>query len=386
MPQDYLGPSAAIDLVASVGGIDTETIVRFQQRANMSPQEAINTAAAAVGAANATLLQQYGAIAYLTDDVQAQYRTNAGSGKTARTPEFTEADAIRGKLSGHMLPEYDHLDKLGWSSKFFREASRALMDANIQEVVDNWFNRVTYDILTRMFSPEELAIGSGYSVGWAIGSGASASFSPSMTINVPYTPPQYQNTEFLDTHVHYLAQNSSSSKTYGTLLDAMIGELRHHGLDGTPFALVSDDDLDSYIALSKFVEITPQDLQIIQGGSAEIRTIMGNLTGVPGTLFGYYKSKRGLIPLRSHSKVPSKYAWMGISYGSNNPRNSVAIRVAPGVPWGLTPVPQMDNSQQRRLAGINFEATHGVGVNSRINGVAGYLDAGATAYVTPTIS
>jgi hypothetical protein len=47
--------------------------------------------------------------------------------------------------------------------------------------------------------------------------------------------------------------------------------------------------------------------------------------------------------------------------------------------------PKMSDDMVRKLDRIAFEATHGVGINDRTNGVCGYIADSAAAYVEPTI-
>jgi hypothetical protein len=385
---DYLGPSAAIDLVANVGGIDPEVIVRFQQRLNQTPQDAINAAAAAIGMANQRILDRYGAIAYLTDDVSAFYSAKGASGKTPKKAEFSDAQPVRGVVSGHMLPREDFQDQLGWSQEWFRDASRAHIDADIQAIVDRWFNRANFDILTRCLSYTEDAVGTGYSVGWAIGSTASTLLTGAPTINVPFDPPQFGSAGVTTTHLHYVVKNSSTEGIdRADLFESMIEELRHHGLKGREvFCLVSDADLTAIRALSGFASLKDVSMNVVTGGSSLYRYMTGKNTRVPGTLIGFYSSARGDIALRTDVNIPTGYAFMTVSMGVNNPNNGLAIRTQPGVPWGLRPIAQGDGAIPPRLKGIKFEAVHGIGVNNRLNGVAGYIAAGATTYTNPTSS
>jgi hypothetical protein len=73
------------------------------------------------------------------------------------------------------------------------------------------------------------------------------------------------------------------------------------------------------------------------------------------------------------------------SYGLNDPRNGLAVREEPGVGFGMQVKPKMTDDAVRQLKRIAFEATHGVGVNDRTNGVAGYIADSASQYVEPTI-
>jgi hypothetical protein len=387
---DYaLGPRALIDLIFKVGGLDPAYIMNVQMREGMNPVEVVSRAAAAVGAKNQELRTRYGAISYYTTDIYARYRQGTTIRKTPKRAEFSKANAIRGAETGHLLVQDPYTDMLGWSVDYLRDAYPSQIDADIQTLVDGWDDRVDTDYQTRIFSRVEIVVGSGHSVPWAVGSGALVDnpAGGTMAPNVAYDPPQWQNVKHVTTHTHFVWLNESAPKTRADLLTELLKHLRHHGLDAMPFVLVSFDDVDKYGSLTGFEEITSDDERIIQGGTTELRTVLGNLTGVPGTLFGFFKSKtHGRVPLRSHPRVQAGYAAMFISYGDNNVRNGLAVSVRADQPFGLRGIPQGDNSIPPRLDGIQFEGDHGINVNNRLTGVVGYLAAGATDYVTPTFS
>ena len=127
--------------------------------------------------------------------------------------------------------------------------------------------------------------------------------------------------------------------------------------------------------------LVPANIAVIGGAAstAEIRTMQGEIRGVPGEVFGYFMSKWGVNELRYHERIPTGYAWMGRSYGTNHVRNGLAIREAPDRGFGLRVEPVVSRHLQPRMEKLTFEASHGVGVNDRTNGVAGYIADGAEA-------
>jgi hypothetical protein len=224
----------------------------------------------------------------------------------------------------------------------------------------------------------ENAIGSaGYDVGWAIGTGT----------NVNYIPPQYGATVFGTSHTHYKFVDDTSLD-YDDLFELMITDLRHHqGMTGRLVCFVSGTDLTEIAAVGGFVELKPETVTIIESdASRKLMTADGEFQAVPGELFGYYNSLRGLVELRYSDRIPTNYCFMTKPFGRDNARNGLAVRTEPGIGFGLAVRPQIVHTPNPELDKVYFDATHGVGVNDRLNGVAGYIAASASGYVNPTIS
>lgn len=376
----YLGPRQTVDLLYAVGGIDASAVLNFAMRNGLTPQAVISRAAAAVGRANEAIYNRFSGMFYLTTADHARYRAGVGAGMTQRKVEFKRGNGVRGNLSGHMLMLDDYEDALEWTALYLRDAMSDMLDADIQEVIDRWVNRATTEILWRMFSPDEIAIGGGWSVPWAIGSDAEIT-----PVNVPYRPAQWEGHLFDDDHQHFVWKNSSTNGVdHADLFDAMILELRHHGYTGRLVALVSFDDVAEISGIDGFVHVSPPGFQVV-GGDSTIRLATGEVEGVPGELFGYYNSIYGVVELRYHERIPAGYAFMTRSFGSNNLNNGIAIRRHPDLPFGLRADPQVTHSINPELDYILFKGTFGVGINRRLNGVAGYIADGATEYEDPEI-
>lgn len=376
-----LGARALIDRAIPTG-LDAGEILKFQLEDGRTAEQLIGEAAAMIGDLNTELNSLYGGLWYVTERQYSRY----ANGETARsqTPaksEFKRADGVRSSMIGHMLPLNDYEDAVEWTPLYLRRAYGEDITADLQLITDRWRNRVDRDIFVRALTNTENAIGSaGYDVGWAIGTG----------VNVNYIPPQYGATIFGTSHTHYLVKDDSSLD-YDDLVESMMLEMRHHGHMGTLSLLVSFNDVAEYSAFTSaglFVPLEPANVQVIAGSSsAPVRIITGATDGIPGDLFGYWKSPHyGLAEIRSHARIPTNYAYMTKSYGVNNPRNGLAVRTETGIGFGLMVTPMVTHSINPELDYIKFEATHGVGVNDRINGVAGYINAGASSWVNPSIA
>lgn len=376
-----LGPRMLVDL-AIPPGVDGSKIFQFNMRAGLTPQAVIGKAAAAIGAVNQSLVQQYGAFIFFTTELFAFYRQGAdGRSMTPKKAEGKQADPVKADTIGHMLPNEDYEDAIAWTQLYLRDASEMKLDADVALISDRWQNRVDWEVVRRLLTTNEYLIGNnGYDVPWAIGTGTS----------VNYIPPQYRTYKFDDTHSHFKGVAGSTSADVGTLLNNMLDDLRHHGHQGRVVSLVSDQDVDKYMGLNsqsaRFVEINPQQFQLVAGNTnAPISYANGEIQGVPGELFGYVKLRKGIVELRYHERFPSTYLWMGKTYGSNSPKNPLAIRLHPNEgAFGLKVKPQVTQDIEPELDKVMFKANHGIGVNDRTNGVAGQF--GSATYTNPTIS
>jgi hypothetical protein len=378
-----LGARALIDIAVPTG-IDGSEVLRFQLQDGRSAEEVIAESAAILGEVNEELEQRFGGLYFRTEDQYAIATVGQTSRtKTPRKAEFKRADGVRTEQHGNMLPLWDYEDAVEWTPLYLRRAFRSQIDGDLMLIRDRWFTRVHYDLLRRSLTNDENLIGTnGYDVPWAIGTG----------MNVNFIPPQYGSRVFSSSHTHFVVKNDSDSGVdYNDLIESMMEELRHHGHRGNLQILVSEDDLDTVVAYStsgEFVELNPANLTVISGNTnAPVRVAAGEADGIPGELFGYWKSKKwGVAELRYDEVIPTAYALATRSYGINNPRNGLAVREEPGIGFGIMAKPQVTSDVNPELDYIKFEAGHGVGVNDRTNGVAGYIAAGATEWVDPDLS
>lgn len=376
-----LGPQSLVDIAVPTG-VDAGQLFRFQMQSGLTAEEVIGLAATVIGQTNERLAARYGGLAVITTSRYARYRQGAASrSMTPTKTEFSESDPIRGEQIGHMLPRNDYTDAVGWSAEFLARADEALLGFDIEEISERWENRVDYDVITRMFSDTENAIGTaGYDVPWVKGAGS-----------VQYVPPQYLGNSFTSAHNHFKRTNAaiSTSNTVTALNDAA-KELSEHGHIGAKVALVSQADLANYTGMvsPKFAPLVPGPFRVVGGSSANTytATVEGEVVGVPGETFGYFNSDYGVVELKMHPRIPTGYFWMGKSYGNNNSKNPLAICVEGSKGFGMMVRPQVSRDINPELESIQFRATHGVGVNDRVNGVAYQIATGGTTYSAPTIS
>lgn len=374
-----MGPRAAVDL-ALPAGIDGSRILQFNLRDGITGQQAIERAAVAIGTRNEQLLARYGRILYFTQDQYAYYMANAGGrSMTPRKAEFKRADGVRGANAGHMLPLWDYEDALEWTRLYLRDAWLAQVDADIRLIADRWENRFVFDLFTRMLSTAENAISGGYDVPWAIGTGT----------NVNFIPPQYGSFPAFDsTHTHFKYYNGTVAAKAAQALKESAADLRHHGHTGRLVSIVNETDAESIAALTGFVKFVPSDVQVVAGGtSAPTYVATRELDGIPGELIGFYLIPGGqVVEIWINEYMPTEYLFITKSYGSNNPKNGIAIREHPAEGFGMRPDPRLTTSINPELDFVLFMETHGTGVNDRLNGVAIQIRNGAGSYSSPSLT
>lgn len=374
-----IGPRTVLDLAIPTG-IDGAEVFRLQMQEGMTMQEVLSMAATVIGDANQEVQDRYGGLFSFTTRLFARYSQGESSrSMTPESSEFKDPDGVRAGNIGHMLPIKTYKDATHWSADWLKKAIREDLRDDIRLIRNRWVNRADYDILLRMFSNAENQIGTaGWDAPWAIGSG----------VNLNYIPPQYMMYQFDGTHSHFIRVNAAISATNAaSTLDTAAKELSHHGHSGRKAALVSENDIDIYLAMDskRFAVFKPAEFQAVAGGSNALMTVTGELKGIPGEVFGYFASKSGVIELRSHARIPTGYGFMTKPYGVNDPRNGLAIREGSDG-FGLKLDPQVNRSISPKLDYILFPAEHGVGVSDRTNGVAFQIASGAATYSPPSIA
>jgi hypothetical protein len=375
-----VGPRAAID-IALPTGIDTTEVLNFQLRDGVSGEQIVAEAAAVIGEVNQRLINRYGGLLATT---QTLYSIGT-QGETSRSmtkevSEFKRPDGKRAQEIGQMLPIRDYADATEWTPMWLRDCRRDQALRDVAKIAQDWEDRVDYDILTRALTNSENAISSsGYDVPWAIGTG----------MNVNYIPPQYRGYIFSASHSHFKYYNGTVTAQCVNAIKNAVKELRHHGHTGRLVALVSDTDVDTWAGKTDngFVELNPTGFQVVAGSSsAPVRVTTGEVEGMPGELFGYFKTNRGVVEMRYHERIPTGYLFVTKSYGVNNPNNGLAVRTHPNYGFGMRVRPQVTSDINPELDFIKFEATHGVGVNDRTNGHCTYMASGASEYTNPSFS
>jgi hypothetical protein len=340
-----------------------------------------NQIGAALAGLNAQIYSAYGDMIYITEEDHFEYPTG---GTITDMPDITELDRPepkKGQTSGHMIDLRRKGDAIGGGETFFRDARQATINAAVADMSTRARQTFEKEVLTRALTDNENVLGTaGYDVGFC---DASAT--------VTYAPPSWGGQNFATTHTHYIGVDSGSFG-YGNMLDQLALTVQQHGHPPPFIAYVSETDVSNYTALTKFVEPINDRIvvvdragatsgaQFMSRGDVSQRAIMG------GWEFGGYQSDYGYIALRSTPRIPQFYAFLYKSYGTNNPRNAIGIRVHPSVGFGIYIEEVPNASMEYPVKHINVTFEYGVSCgNDRSVGAAGYLVAGGV-WVDPTIS
>lgn len=362
-------------------GIDAQYVLNFQSRDGLTGTEIVGLAATLIGQANNDIINFYGGLVTLTEEMYASMEVGDGArSMTPKATEFAKDDGVVAEEIAHMLFIEKYKDAVGWSVEWLREARRDKIVASLNLIRNRWRNRVDYDVVWRLLNNSEVRVGNtGYAPGWAIGTGT----------NTNYVPPQWMTEVFDSTHTHYERTNAAATAANVlTAIEAGAAELSHHGHIGEKVAFVADNlatlllgSNDKRIAL-----YVPERFRISGGTGAQAVTVAGVVEGVPGETIAWINTKAGVVEVRRHPRFPAGYLWVGKSYGALDTLNPLAIRTDPlWGGFGLTINPVTDRSLQPKLEMIEFEAKHGVNVNDRTNGYAHQIASGSDDYENPTI-
>jgi hypothetical protein len=370
-----LGAHSLVDL-AFPASIDAGLLKQYERETGVSAEAVISAAATLVGDVNTKIMSTSGGLLYITEEDQAMYEQGAGERtETPREVEYSRSDAVRGGEQGHMFPRYDYEDYIEMTNMFKRRGNLEQLRRSLNRVAERWQNRVDREIWTRALTNTENVVGAGYDAGWAIGTGTNANL----------IPPQYMGNAFDSTHTHYV-WSASGSTTLIEHVNAGMLQLRHHGISGTLALYVSQTDVPTYLASAAVRKLEPTRFVFVGGNSGSpVGYAQGEIQGVPGELIGYFDGDWGTAEIRYHPRIPTEYAFLTKSYGVNHPENGIHVRVDP-IGFGLRVDPQLSKSLTPKIEALKFEATHGVSVGSRLNGVALYRHTGISSYANPTIS
>lgn len=357
-------------------GLDGSRLAQWALRDGITYSQLANQVALALAAKNQELMDNWDWLFYITEELFQEYPD--GSSVTAMT-ELTDQDRPfprKAATIGHMIELHDYGDAIGGTRKYFRDVRSPQINAAIRDIVNRGVWRFEQKLLSRWLVSTETTIGSaGYNVPFVKGGGT-----------VAYTPPAYQGTTFTSSHNHYIGYNASTPKTFADCLNGNALTLAEHGHMPPYTAVVSLSDVATYAALTGWVELVEPVISMVDRGGAT----SGNqyfATGSRGYMdIGYFHSNNGLIQIKATARLATGYGGVCKSYGRNDARNPLAVRVHPAQGFGMMVVPEtvMDDEIPIKQLDVDFE--FGVGVGSdRTNGSAFYLVAGGS-FSDPTVS
>jgi len=323
--------------------------------------------AGALSVANSDLLADpmYGGLVYSTDEATVEYRSGVSNGFEAHS-EYSNPDAKRAAVAGHMLPLLPYDRAFGWTWDFLRKARRSQIDADIASGLDDLKDIFQKKILTRLFKSTYDAVGSGKSVPLADGGTADSTY-------VPVAVPARGGT-FLYTHNHFKFASGITQAN----LETHLGTLWEHGYDAPFDMIIAQADIGAWSTVANVTGWKDKASPEIQYGNSE------SLANVDASYIGAITTKYGAVRVRATGRVPTAYYALYKSYGANDQRNPLRVRESSSFGLGAVLLAG-DHVRQFPLENANMFFEFGVGVGeSRVAAVACKNDAGS--YTDPTIA
>jgi hypothetical protein len=288
--------------------------------------------------------------------------------------EYSRPDPTRAELAGHMLPlrKWDHM--LGWTADYLEEARMTDLEADIAMAIEAAQNRYRISLLQRLLKRGD---DSGTTNGLST-TGLSPGFATAAAnTGVDFIPPSYAGTTFTDAHEHYVA-DAGGAFTLAIFQDAA-AELREHGHEPPYEFLISPADETVVTAIS------PGFLSVNEAlVNAGILAAQVNFSGA---------TVNGKRPIGAISDfrvwvvpgMPDNYGFGFKSYGPNNPRNPLRVRVPEGsrAPQ-LRAIRDSNNPGIAPVQNLMTQIAFGVGVGDRTNGTPRYV--GGAAWTDGTAS
>lgn len=366
---EVLGPLTLQNKALPVG-VDGARLAEWAMRDGVTYGELVNQVALALGDANQQLVNRWGWLFGLTEELMMEYEQG---GSVNPMDELTDVDkpvALHGQTIGHMLPLRYYGQGVGGSKRYFRDVRSAQVRAAISVIVNRGIWRFEQKLLGRFFDSDDEAIGAaGFSVPFVHSTGGS----------VDFQPVAHDGVTFATTHDHFVGYNLSTPLTFADVLNGGARHLAEHGHEAPFTAIVSRADIASYGALTKFVDIVDNVISVIdRAGVTSGPQFFTNGSRDLGRV-GYFQSDVGLIELVGTGRIATGYVGMAKSYGQLDGRNSLAVRVHPLRGFGLSVVPETTPDDEFPIKQLDVDLEFGVGVGSdRTNGFVGFLVAGGS--------
>ena len=374
---DYTGVLTTLSHALPTG-LDATRLAQWRLRNGRSYEQVRADIAAALDGVNSDILSAWGPLVHVTTDDYIEYQDGGGTGDMIDVTDLDRVEAKRGETKGHMIDLREKGDAIGGTEKFFRDARESVITASVAGMVQRGRNTLEKAILTRAMNNTVNAIGSaGYDMPFANASGT-----------VAWTPPAYGGKNFASSHDHFIGYDSGS-KNLGDVLTGLTATVHEHGHPGPFHAFVSEADVTPIRALNNYVQ--PTRFAVDRGGEtngnrAFVSGAVGGLPAVGARSIGWFDSGYGEIELFSTNRIPTGFALVFKSYGVNDPRNPIWVRVHPEVGFGffMKEIPSFSTTYPVKTIEVRIEYGISVG-RDRTNGAVAKLVSGGS-YGNPTIS
>jgi len=358
-----LGNRALADNVI-LTGIDAALLTNYRLRDGATYQDVVNMADAALGGFNAGLGNDpfWSSLISFTDQMESRYYIGNSASMVAHT-EYGRPDPTRAELAGHMLPlrKWDHM--LGWTADYLEEARMTDLEADIAMAIEAAQNRYRISLLQRLLKRGD---DSGTTNGLST-TGLSPGFATAAaSTGVDFTPPSYGGSTFTSDHEHYVAI-AGGAFTAAVFTDAA-AELREHGHEPPYEFLIGPSDESTVSGLTGFVSVNEQ--LINQSALTAVTTFTGAAIDGKRPIGAISGFRVWVVP-----GIPQYYGFGFKSYGPNNLRNPLRVRVPEGerAPRALV----VRDSLMPGIAPVEnlmIQTRFGVGVGDRTNGTPRYVN------------
>lgn len=348
---------------------DAARLAQLQLQSGETYDGLIDDIAAALALTNQELLNDplIAGLIGITDTPEVEYGVGVSNGFEDHT-EYSKPDAKRGATTGHMLPLLPYDRMTGWTWDFLRKARRFQIDNDIREIVTDLKNLWPQKVLTRLFNPSAVSVGSsGSSVPFADGGVADSSY-------VPRAMPDRGGT-FLSTHDHFLRLDGITQAN----LETAVEHLWEHGHDGPFDLLIPHADISDWTNTTNVTGFKKRADTLIQYG-AQV-----DLAAVAQDYLGVVETDYGACRVRANGRIPTNYWGLYKSYGVLDPRNP--LWVYPSPTYGLACVLLAgDHIREFPLENAMMFMEFGVGVGRDRTAAVLVENDAAGDYAQPTIS
>ncbi len=345
-------------------GIDAALLEKYRLADGTTYDQVVAMANAMLSGFNGTLSTDdfWSMLLSYTDNPESRYAIGNSASMVAHA-EYSRPDPVRAEMAGHMLPlrKWDHM--LGWTTDYLEEARLTDIEADLNLAIEAAGNRWRMSVLGRLLKRgDDSGAGNGLST-----TGLSPGFATAAaSTGVDFIPPTYGGTSFTSAHEHYVTI-AGGAFTTAVFTDAA-AELREHGHEPPYEFIIGPSDEAAVTALTEFLSVNEA---LINAGilSAQVNFSGASVGGKRpiGAIGGF---RVWVVP-----GMPQYYGFGWKSYGSNNPRNPLRVRLPIGQSAPrLILVRDSFNPGIVPVQNLMTQMAFGVGVADRTNGTARYVN------------
>ena len=345
-------------------GVDAALLEAYRLRDGATYEQVVSMANAALGAFNTGLASDpfWGMLTSFTD--RPDVRGAAGdTAAMVRHTEYGTPDPVRASLAGHMLPLVKWDLGLGWTADYLEDARLDDIMADIAMGIESARNTWRIALLQRTIKRADES-GAAYGLSTT---GISPGFATAAAnTGVDFTPPAYAGTTFTTAHEHYVSI-AGGLFTAAVFTDAK-AELQEHGHQPPYEFIIGPSDEATVSGLTGFVSVNEALI------NQSVLAATANFTGAAidgkrpiGAIEGF---RVWVVP-----GMPQYYGFGWKSYGLNNPRNPLIVRLPEGerAPR-LRLFRDSNNPGLYPIQNLMLQTRFGVGVADRTNGTGRYVN------------